>query len=38
MPDFDLAPRECRVLGCLLEKQLSTPEVYPLSMNSLLNA
>ena len=38
MPDFDLAPRECRVLGCLLEKQLSTPDVYPLSMNSLLNA
>jgi hypothetical protein len=26
------------VLGCLLEKQLSTPDVYPLSMNGLLNA
>ncbi len=38
MPDFDLAPLECRVLGCLLEKQLSTPDVYPLSMNALLNA
>ncbi len=38
MPDFDLSPLECRVLGCLLEKQLSTPDVYPLSMNSLLNA
>ena len=34
----DLSPLECRVLGCLLEKQLSTPDVYPLSMNSLLNA
>jgi uncharacterized protein YceH (UPF0502 family) len=34
----DLAPLECRVLGCLLEKQLSTPDVYPLSMNALLNA
>jgi uncharacterized protein YceH (UPF0502 family) len=34
----DLAPPECRVLGCLLEKQLSTPDVYPLSMNALLNA
>lgn len=34
----DLSPLECRILGCLLEKQLSTPDVYPLSMNSLLNA
>jgi len=38
MLDFDLSPPECRVLGCLLEKQLSTPDVYPLSMNGLLNA
>src|ERR1035438_2763412 len=38
MPDFELTPLECRVLGCLLEKQLSTPDVYPLSMNTLLNA
>ena len=38
MPDFDLTPLECRLLGCLLEKQLSTPDVYPLSMNALLNA
>lgn len=38
MPDFVLAPLECRVLGCLLEKQLSTPDVYPLSMNTLVNA
>ena len=38
MPDLDLTPLECRVLGCLLEKQLSTPDVYPLSMNALLNA
>ncbi len=38
MPEFDLTPLECRVLGCLLEKQLSTPDVYPLSMNTLLNA
>ena len=36
--DFDLDPLECRVLGCLLEKQLSTPDIYPLSLNSLLNA
>lgn len=38
MPHQDLSPLECRLLGCLLEKQLSTPDVYPLSMNSLLNA
>ena len=38
MADFDLTPLECRVLGCLLEKQLSTPDVYPLSLNSLVNA
>ena len=38
MPDFDLTPLECRVLGSLLEKQLSTPDVYPLSMNTLVNA
>ena len=38
MADLDLAPLECRVLGCLLEKQLSTPDVYPLSINTLLNA
>ena len=38
MSDLALAPLECRVLGCLLEKQLSTPDVYPLSLNTLLNA
>lgn len=38
MPHDDLSPLERRVLGCLLEKQLSTPDVYPLSMNALLNA
>lgn len=29
---------ETRILGCLIEKQLSTPDVYPLSMNALLHA
>lgn len=38
MDAYDLPPLECRVLGCLLEKQLSTPDVYPLSLNGLLNA
>lgn len=29
---------ELRVLACLLEKSMATPEYYPLSLNSLLNA
>src|SRR4029079_16059791 len=31
----DAAPVELRVLGCLLEKQRTTPEQYPLSLNAL---
>jgi len=30
-----LTAAETRVLGCLLEKQRTTPDVYPLSLNSL---
>ncbi|MFC3194490.1 YceH family protein [Marinicella sediminis] len=33
-----LDPLEARVLACLMEKQLTTPNNYPLSMNSLLLA
>lgn len=29
---------EARVLGCLLEKEMTTPEYYPLSLNALTNA
>jgi uncharacterized protein YceH (UPF0502 family) len=29
---------EARVLGALLEKEITTPEYYPLSLNSLVNA
>jgi uncharacterized protein len=29
---------ECRVLGSLLEKEVTTPEYYPLSLNALVNA
>jgi uncharacterized protein YceH (UPF0502 family) len=32
---MDLAPAEIRVLGCLLEKQRTTPDAYPLTLNSL---
>jgi len=31
----ELTPVEVRVLGCLVEKQATTPEVYPLSTNAL---
>lgn len=33
-----LNDREVRVLGCLIEKELTTPEYYPLSLNALTNA
>ncbi len=29
---------EVRVLGCLIEKELATPEYYPLTVNALTNA
>lgn len=34
----DLDPVELRVLGCLLEKEKTTPDVYPLSVSSLVAA
>ncbi|MDA0768394.1 MAG: YceH family protein, partial [Verrucomicrobia bacterium] len=37
-PPWSLTPEEVRVLGCLLEKAATTPEQYPLSMNSLVAA
>jgi len=35
---MELDPAEQRVLGCLLEKHLSTPQYYPLTLNSLTAA
>jgi len=29
---------ECRILGALIEKEITTPEYYPLSLNALVNA
>lgn len=40
-PDFvipELTAEELRVLGCLIEKQFLTPDVYPLTLNSLVTA
>ena len=36
--DLILGDNEVRVLGSLIEKELTTPEYYPLSLNSLTNA
>jgi len=36
--DLLLEPVEVRVLGSLLEKEVTTPEYYPLSLNALVNA
>ena len=33
-----LTPVEARVLGSLIEKEATTPEYYPLSLNALVNA
>lgn len=33
-----LSAAEARVLGALMEKEATTPEVYPLSLNALVNA
>jgi len=35
---IELSPHEARVIGCLIEKEISTPDQYPLSINSLTNA
>jgi uncharacterized protein YceH (UPF0502 family) len=33
-----LSPHEIRVIGCLIEKAITTPDQYPLSVNALTNA
>jgi hypothetical protein len=34
----ELTAHEARIIGCLIEKQITTPEQYPLSLNALANA
>ncbi len=36
--NIELSPLEARVIGCLIEKQITTPDQYPLSLNALVNA
>lgn len=34
----ELTPLEARVIGCLIEKEVTTPDYYPLTLNSLTTA
>lgn len=36
--EVQLSAQEARVLGCLIEKEMTTPEYYPLTLNALTNA
>ena len=38
MTDLKLSNEDIRVLGCLIEKEMTTPDYYPLSLNALVNA
>ena len=35
---IELTPYEARVIGCLIEKEITTPDQYPLSLSALTNA
>ncbi len=35
---IQLSPEEARIIGCLLEKAVTTPDQYPLTLNALTNA
>src|SRR6185437_6795507 len=35
---IELEPLEARVIGCMVEKQITTPDQYPLSLNALVSA
>ena len=36
--NIEFNPNEARVIGCLIEKEITTPDQYPLSLNALTNA
>ena len=38
MSYHDLNQIEMRIIGCLIEKEITTPDQYPLSINALINA
>ena len=38
VPQLKLSEIEVRVLGSLIEKDITTPDYYPISLNALVNA
>ena len=38
MSYYEISFNEMRVIGCLMEKEVTTPDQYPLSLNALVNA
>jgi len=38
MPPLNLSANEARIIGCLMEKSVTTPDQYPLTLNALANA
>ena len=36
--ELTLTPYQARVIACLIEKEITTPDQYPLSLNALVNA
>jgi uncharacterized protein len=36
--NIELSSNEARIVGCLIEKEITTPDQYPLSLNALTNA
>ncbi|MGR5079639.1 YceH family protein [Photobacterium swingsii] len=36
--DINFSPNEARVIGCLLEKEVTTPDQYPLTLNAITTA
>ncbi len=36
--DMQLTEQQARVIGCLLEKEITTPDQYPLTLNALTTA
>lgn len=37
-PPVEFSPIEARIIGCLMEKEKTTPDNYPLTLNALTNA
>jgi uncharacterized protein YceH (UPF0502 family) len=35
--NIELSPLDARIIGCLIEKEITTPDQYPLSLNALTN-